>query len=277
MMPYYSQRRTLMLRDDIMRSPKLLEAAIANLKGTPVALLVLRDTSRGNRQVVQLAARHLGVDEREALNWNGDQIFLHRDIRTEILNRVEGEGINRYHGLAFGSNVTARERALANKVVSYASLSARHKKLFQGIHPAPTSFFFTVGPELWNEAGEKRLFVHPESKLWFDLVPGSYRFQTTITMTPSSYVDVPATDATDGVSLVATWIDAHNQRQELARRQISPRDKAEDRGVLAIDWTLALPAEGQLEIAVLAGPAGNAARDWVTLGKIRIDRDPLAK
>lgn len=277
MTPYYSQRRTLMLRDDIMRSPEKLNASIANLKGTPVAMLLLRDTARNNHAVVQKAAEHLGIDPREALRWQGDRIYLHRDIRTEVLNEIEGKGINRFGGIEFAPEYQARDRPLANKVVLYATLAKRHKKLFQNVHPSPASFFSTIGPELWDEAGEKRLFAHPDTKLWFDLAAGSFRFRTTIAMTESSYTGIPSSDATDGVALVATFIAGDGARTELQRRHVNPRDNAGDRGVLSIDWLLAIPEKGQLEIAVLPGPAGSSARDWTTLGKIVIEPDQAAK
>ncbi|MEO6568309.1 MAG: glycosyltransferase family 39 protein [Opitutaceae bacterium] len=277
MMPYFSQRRTLMLRDDVMRSAETLEAAIAKLQGTPVAMVILRDSARGNRQVVRLAARYLGIDERQALTWQGDQIFLHRDARTEVLNEIEGKGLNRYHSLEWAAEASTRDRPLAARVVQYATLAERHKKLFRNFSPAPHSFFSTVGPELWNEAGGQRFFAHPETKFWFTLPAGGHRFRTTIAMTESSYSGVSRTDASDGVVLVATFVEAGGGRHELERRDVNPRDNESDRGVLPIDWHFSLPAAGQLEIAVLSGPAGNSARDWVTLGELSIESDTPAK
>lgn len=273
MLPYYAQRRALMLRDDIIRAPAKLEAAMKAMEDTPVALLMLRDNWRQNRALLESATRHLGIDPRPALVSQDFEFYLHRDLRTEVLTTLEAKGMNRFGDFSLPPEAKFRDRPLANKVVPYATLPERHKKLFRHMHPAPASFFSTVGPELWDEADEQRFFAHPETKLWFSLGGGNYRFRTTIAMTSNSYTGVPSGDATDGVFLIATAIDPGGTRREIRRQHINPRDNPADRGRLSIEWEFSLPGNGQLEVAVTPGPSGNAARDWATLGAINIDRD----
>ncbi|MEO7415412.1 MAG: glycosyltransferase family 39 protein [Opitutaceae bacterium] len=270
MMPYYAQRRMLMLRDDMIRSPAKLDAALRLMKDTPVAMMILRDDWRGNRAIVQKVAPPLGIDPRPALTWAGGEIYLHADIRTEVLNKLEALGMNRFGDFALTPESKIRDRPLANKVVDYSSLPDRHKKLFRTMRPAPQSFFSSVGPELWDEAGEQRYFAHPETKLWFVLNPGTYRLRTTIMMTTSSYSGIPPGEATDGVTLIATAVDSDGGRQEIRRQHVNPRDNPADRGVLQIDWVLPVP-KGRLELAVTPGPSGSSARDWATLGAITLD------
>lgn len=272
MLPYYAQRRALMLRDDIIRSPSKFEASMKEMEETPVAMLILRDNWRRNRTLLQSAARHFGIDERPALLWQDFEIYLNRDIRTEVLTGLEGKGMNRFGDFTLPPEAKFRDRPLANRIIQYANLAERHKKLFRNMHPAPSRFFSTVGPELWDEGSEQRFFAHPETKLWFPLGEGQYRLRTTIMMTASSYTGVPPTDATDGVFLIATIIDSNGARQEVRRQHINPRDNPADRGALTIDWAFSLSGKSQLEVSVTAGPAGNAARDWATLGTINIDR-----
>jgi hypothetical protein len=273
MLPYYSERRALMLRDDVIRAPRNFAAALENMKDTPVAALILRENWKGNRTILRKVSETLGIDERLALIWHdGDaEVYLHRDIRTEVLTRLEGQGMNRYGDFTLPPEAKLRDRPLAGQVLHYARLPERHKKLFHLMHPAPESFFSSVGPELWDDPTGQRFFAHPETKLWFALAAGNYHFRTTIALAPNAYTGVPFGDASDGVSLVATLIDGHGQREELRRQHVNPRDNEADRGSLPIDWAFALPQGGQLEIAVTPGPAGNSARDWATLGAINIE------
>lgn len=272
MMPYYSQRRSLMLRDDIIRSPEKLAAAVEKMKDTPVAALILRENWKGNRSVLNRVGVPLGIDLRPALSWHdGDaEIYLNQDIRTEVLNRLEGQGMNRYGDFALTPEAKFRDRPMAGKELRYASLPIRHQKLFRNMRPVPERFFSSIGPELWDDPAGPRFFAHPETKFWFALAPGHYRFRTNITMTAGAYTGVPWADATDGVFLIATRIDGRGNREELQRQLVNPRDNPADRGVLPIDWPVALPGGGQLEIAVTPGPAGNSARDWATLGPVDI-------
>jgi hypothetical protein len=271
MMPYYSERRALMLRDDIIRSPEKLRAAFVGMKGTPVAMLILRNAWRNDRNILHEAAVHLGIDERPALSWQGDHIYLHRDLRAEVLSKLEKMGMEGFADFTLAPEAKLRDRPLANAVRHYSELAGRHQKLFQNMHPAPESFFSTVGPELWIEPEETRFFAHPETKLWFALAAGSYRLRTSIALTANSYTDIPAADATDGVFLIVTAIDVRGERRELYRQHVNPRDNPADRRVREVDVPILLESAGKLELAVTAGPTGNAARDWASLGKISIE------
>jgi Dolichyl-phosphate-mannose-protein mannosyltransferase len=271
--PFYAERRALMLRDDVVRSPATFDAALEHMQGTPVAMLILRHNSRDDRSLVERFATQFEIDSRPALFWQGDRIYLSRQKRTGALSALKGRGINRFVGVTFAPEPTALDQPLANRRLPYSQLSAGYQRVFSNMHPAPTSFFSSVGPELWSEEGEQRFFAHPKTELWFSLAPGRYRFRTNITMARNSYTGIPRGDATDGVFLIATVVDTQGARHEAGRRHVNPRDHAEDRSVLEIDWPFSIGEGGQLEVEVTAGPAGSSARDWATLGAIKIDSE----
>lgn len=268
--PYYAERRALMLRDDVIRSPSAFDAALDRMKDTPVSMLILRNNSRTDRALLERFAVQFEIDSTPALLWQGDGVYFHRQKRAGALAALRGRGINRFVGLSFAPEPAGQESPLAGKRIPYAHLSPGYQRLFSLMDPAPTRFFSSVGPELWNEEKETRFFAHPKTELWFSLAPGAYRFRTDIAMTQSSYTGIPWGDATDGVLLLATLVDSHGNRREVGRRHINPRDNAEDRNRVNVDWPFSVPDQAELEIEVTAGPAGSSARDWATLGPIKI-------
>jgi hypothetical protein len=273
MIPYYAERRALMLRDEPMRNPEQLDAALSPMKDQHVAVMVTMGQWRGHPVLRAKAAALLGIDPRPTLTWGTTDIYFQRDVRSEILEQLDHRGMDGIGDIAYTSAAKAREHALANREVTYASLGQRHRALFRTMQPAPTRFFSTLGPELWNENGKLLFFAHPDTRLWFSVSAGAHRLLTSIQLQPSAYTGVPRHEASDGVTLVATLIAGDGTRREIQQRTLNPRDNEADRGTIAIDWPFTSETGMELEVAVTAGPAGNAARDWTTLGPISIRRD----
>ena len=77
-------------------------------------------------------------------------------------------------------------------------------------------------------------------------------------------------DVLEGGEVTADAVFPDGRRERLHSRYLFPRVHPEDRGRQPIDWTFDLPAGAELEFGVNPGPAGNGARDWVTLGYLTI-------
>ncbi len=271
--PYYAERRALMIRSDLTHRKEYLEKAFANMKDGQVAALVLMGAERENKALLDLALASFDLDPRPIMTWaHGDKtatVYLDRQLRPN------GRAILNRRGFFEATAVppTGPEPSpFVGRPYAYAQLIPEFKKYFRIMNPKPVRFFSTFGPELWNEdkPGLERYAAHPDTKLWFALTPGAHRIQTDIEILEGSWKDVPIPDASDGVEVTADAVFPDGRRQRLNSRYLYPRIRPEDRGIQPIDWSFDLPAGAELEFCVNPGPNGNGARDWVTLGYITI-------
>ncbi len=271
--PYYAERRALMIRSDLTHRPEYLEKAFAKMQDAQVAALVLMGPERENTALLDLALARFDLDPRPILTWaHGDQtatVYLDRQLRPNARTILNRRG---FHEATAVPATGPEPSPFVGKPYLYAQLLPEFKKYFRVMTPRPIRFFSTFGPELWNDdqPGQERYAAHSDTKLWFALTPGAHRIQTDIEILDASWQGVPIPDASDGVEVTADAVFPDGRRERLHSRYLFPRVRPEDRGRQPIDWAFELPAGAELEFGVNAGPAGNGARDWATLGYITI-------
>jgi hypothetical protein len=272
-LPYYSQRRALLIRASLSSNTEYLRAAFAAMRSEDVGALVLFDYERANTGLLELAVREFNLEAEPTMFWDdrGRQatIYFSRTAAHDAFVRFR-QNENRYHRLTL-ANRPPPPHPLAGREEDYASLPRRHQELFAGVTPRPARFFATFGPAVWGSIPQDWQFsVHPDTRLWFELPPGRHSLHTSISLGPATWENLSPTEATDGVEVVAAAVLPDGRREILHRRLVDPARNPADRGVLPIDWALDLPPGARLEFSVNAGPTGNTLRDWAAIGELRI-------
>jgi hypothetical protein len=273
--PYFSGRRALMIRSGLVNNGDYLRAAFTDLKGEDVGALVLFEDQENNELLIQLAREAFDLGPQPLLRWrNGGRravAYLPRRIQPDAL--VELGRTNGFADLKINPAALPGENPLAGRQTDYASLLKRHQRYFDAMQPRPVRFYSSFRPDLWNagQPGKERFAASPDLKLWFALPPGRHRLHTNIDLAPGAWENVKPADASDGVSLVARAYFADGHTEILRELTINPAANPAERGPQFVDWTLDLPAGAELELAVTAGPSGNGARDWSSLGPVRIE------
>ncbi len=273
-LPYYAQRRALMLRGDLPNQPDYLNPAFALMQDAHVSALVLLGPERQNSKLLSLARQYFDLEVHPVLSWQHLEqnavVYLHRQAAPHA-RKLLGER-QFYEVTPLPSPATADDPLKGNET-EFAALLPAYQKLFRLFEPRPVRFYTTFGPEIWlgDHSTGDRFAAHPETKLWFDLPPGRHRIRTDLTLSAGAWQDVPPADASDGVELIASAAFKDGRRVILQRRHLNPLANPADRNGLAADWTVDLPAGAELLLEVTAGPAGNGARDWSSLGPVRIE------
>lgn len=272
-LPYYSQRRALLIRASLSSNPDYLRAAFAAMRGEDVGALVLFDYERDNTALRDLAIREFGLESEPAMTWNDRgrnvHVYFNRSIVSEVFATFRLNE-NRYYHLTL-ANRTPPPNPLAGKEIDYRALTRRHQVLFAGMTPRPARFFITFGPGGWGSFPKDWHFsVHPDTRLWFELPPGRHVLHTSITLPASAWENLSPADATDGVELIAAAVFPDGRREVLQHRLVNPAAIPADRGVLPVDWAFDLPAAARFEFSVTAGPSGSILRDWASIGNFRI-------
>ena len=274
-LPYFSGRRALMILSGKQNDRDYLRAAFADLKGEDVGALVLFEDQEYNEPLIQLAREAFDLAPQPLLRWHsgGRRAVAYLPRRIQLDAVVELGRTHGFSNLEINPAALPVDNLLANRLMDYAALLQRHQRCFASMHPRPVRFYSTFRPEIWNagQPEKERLAAYPGLQLWFSLPPGRHRLRTDIDLDPNAWENVKPADASDGVSLVARACFPDGRTEILHLLTINPAANPAERGRQFVDWTFDLPAGAELELAVTAGPTGNGARDWSSLGPVRIE------
>lgn len=273
--PYFTGRRALMIRSGKVNDHDYLRAAVADLKGEDVGALVLFEDQENNAPLIQLTREAFELGPQPLLRWrNGGRravAYLPRRIQPDTL--AELGRTNGFADLEINPAALPVENPLTGRTTEYATLLKRHQRYFASMHPRPVRFYSSFRPDIWNagQTGQERFAASPDLKLWFALRPGRHRLRTDLDLVSGAWENVKPADASDGVSLIARAHFPDGRTEILHELTINPAANPAERGPQSVDWTFDLPAGAELELAVTAGPSGNSARDWSSLGPVRIE------
>lgn len=267
--PYYTQRRAMMIRSDIGADPARVEQALAALDGEKIGALVLEGHPAGEQWLIdRVAAR--GIDPRPVFVWRETTVYLSRARRDELVRALLETP---FHEVAIAQGVELPKQELAGQWIRMADVYPWLRGAFIAMEPKPVRFFSRFGPNLDGSSGQPMFGAHPVTKLVFSLPAGRHHLRSALQMPLDAYrLDIPATDATDGVEVGLWAIGTKGERTLLAARYFDPRNRREDRGSMRpLEFTFELKEAGEVELFFGPGPKDKDTRDWIQLGPLRID------
>jgi hypothetical protein len=268
MTPYYAQRRALMLRDDIASDPERVAEALAGLKGESIGALVIAGHPHGEDKVIESLAMH-GLGRQPLYLWGDARVFLPREHERDAVKVLLEQS---YPGVSIAPGVEIPQRNLANQWIKYDDLWPWERRPFEAMRPKPVRFFSQFGPNADGSSGVMMFGGHPVTRLVFSLPAGEHVLRSSLQMSLDAYrLDLPDSDATDGVVVTLSMIDRDGASRTLARRYFDPRHNRADRGERRpLEFAFNLMEAGEVELAFTPGPAGNLTRDWIELGPLKI-------
>lgn len=266
--PFYSQRRALMFRNGTERNEDLARLAFNQLKGESVPVLLLRDKERGNRMLIRLAGEYFGIDSEPVLNWREYTLYLNPVRWGYWVEAISRPG--RYEGMNLSEAARTAGKVVTNAEAAVGRLAPAIQALFAGMSPRPYRYFCRFG--LSNASVNGRLFfnVHPDTRLWFRVPAGRHRITADFFMESGAYENLPASDASDGVSLTVWELKADGTRRELYHRNLDPRDNPADRGTQEMAVTTDIAEGSDILFVSDPGERNNFNRDWTWLGSFTV-------
>jgi hypothetical protein len=267
--PYYTQRRALMIRRDMDKVPGYLERAFGDLRDEQVAALLLTGDQRANTALLALAERLLGIDPRPALDYEETTVYLHRDIiaehATDALRGTDYEGIRWRERL----EPTGSKTALDGREIDTATLQGRDRLLFSRMKPRPHRFFSQFPTGRVPRGKNRILSAHPRTAFWFQAPPAAHTFAFTFGIWENVYADPGR--ATDGVEFRLSEVRPDGTRRQLFSRTLDPLHQLADRGELQACVPLPSGCSGELLLETLPGPNDSYSFDWAFLGSVSVD------
>ncbi|HEX2860375.1 MAG TPA: hypothetical protein VHN79_01995 [Lacunisphaera sp.] len=265
--PYYSQRRALMIRRDLETTWEVIEPAFAALRGEPVAALILYGKQRENQALLDRAVRQFQLDPRPAFKWQEADVFLRRPSWSRDLDLLVGTP-----GIVLSAEYNPEAAVKQGREVDMTGWRPRHMTDFSMMSRWPWKYYSSYGLNRAQYKGRDYVSIHPDTRFWFKVPAGAHRLSVAIDFVADAYSEALVwPERSDGVEIVVTTQTAGAPGRVVGRRLVDPRANPGDRDRLVVDFDFVAEAAADLEFAVLPGPAGSYTRDWVLLETLTLE------
>ncbi|MEO6874516.1 MAG: glycosyltransferase family 39 protein [Opitutaceae bacterium] len=267
--PFYSERRTLMIRFEVQRDMGFIEKVFTAQKNQPVTALLVQGQQRFNQPLIDLALRHFHLDPRPVLQANEQRLYLTPERRVQVMAHYDD--FPPLVGYALAPESALDPARFNEREILWTALPRRQRQYFNSWSVPPRKIFSKYGIAEVNYEGRTRLLASPDTKLWFKVGPGSHEVVAECALSPAAYADeVPAGDRTDGVEFVVSEERPDGTTRMLATLFLNPARVQADRGVHVLKFSGQLAPGADLRIETRPGPNGSYARDWALLGPVSV-------
>ncbi|WP_415908495.1 ArnT family glycosyltransferase [Oleiharenicola sp. Vm1] len=271
MVPYFAQRRALMLRREVVQRADEGRVAIDALADETIgAVVVPRGDPTAQWIVDYLVPR--GIDPHPVFYWHGFAVYFPRSrldwVMAELGKRLAVE-VQLAEGRAWPVDDAGRAVNIADHWFKLAELPDSMRHLFDGMSPPPVRFYAQFGATLERAGGRLDLGAHPVTRLVFALPAGRHTLHTQVFFSPDAYSAAIAPEQrTDGVQLVLRMAEGE---RTFFDRVIDPNRRPSDRNRLTLHIPFELTEPGEVELFVGPGPRGIFARDWFWIGRLAFE------
>lgn len=219
--PYYAQRKALMIRTGLEDDSVYLNRAFDDLAGEKVSALVLVGNQRNNQALVDQASFRFGLDSSPTFSHATADVYFDRS------NAELDESLKT--GLHY-TGVTFRNQAVAGKPPNGPfKISANlAQTAFPTVSPAPFQAYFAYGLAHEQIDWDVALFAHPDSDLWVKPPADATKIEWDYGIVARAY---ERTDGqTDGVEFTITGESPTGSPRLVYRRLLDPANRPADQG-----------------------------------------------
>lgn len=252
-LPYYFQRRALMVPGERENETDMLEQVLARLPPRRIAAMVVHgETLRARPDFIQERAARFGLSPEAVARDKDDVLYLPADQISRKPTVVAA--VNPSVDDSFSTDLKAD------------NLSGVALALF---HPAPRAVRSRYGVSTTELEGRPILNAHAPSELVFRPAAGARHLRAVAGLPDAAFA--PNRDATtDGITIEILAVAPGGARQVLYRRRLDPARQAGDRGPQTIELDLPTGFTGELTLRLGSGPAGNPTNDWSYWASVEI-------
>jgi hypothetical protein len=263
-LPYYSDRRGLMVPGGYEQNRAALEKSLALIGPRRVGALVVTGNHRAHPHAIIPLTRLMGLMPRPIAEGDGAQVYLPRDRLAELTRRLAG-----LDGAAFQVSWDYdpdKDLLNAEKEMDLSREPGPGK--FTMASPAPSRMTGIFPLTITEEGGAPVISTHAPNSLYFQPPAGARHLRAVGGMLSGAYTGA---QTTDGV-VIELWeaLPDGNQLRHF-QRLLFPRDHPEDRAEFTIEVNLDRPFAGPVYLRVDPGPAGSINYDWVYWRSVKID------
>lgn len=260
LLPYYAQRRTVMVPGGREYEFKVLEDVLARLPPRRIqAMVVHRELFDASPAYIQERAARFGLFPAPfATSADGD-LYLTPESFSRAARTLGGRN---FPTVTLNTSQAAdrdedslKDNPLAGMDITIAS-------------PKPVRARSQFGVGMSSQDDRPILLANAPSEIWLEPPPGANRITAEFGLVPSAYDG--GNPVTDGVGVTIYEIRPEGLRRTLYTRQLDPAHNLSDRGLQRIELPGAGPFGGRLLFKVDPGPKGSVVKDWFFWSQIEV-------
>lgn len=257
MIPYYAQRKALMIRRTYENDLPLIERCLVNLRDETVGVVVLMDDQIENHDLMGLLETKLGISRHHYFVEANARLF---PTESRLKSLLPDDVLNSQNSSPLNPAYYSVSHRFADKTLSSSVLTETTSAVFQSVHPTPNQFYFQFGPGLVELETKEVLNAHALTRMWFDLPAGAHTLKMSGGMMEGAWNRDEY--ITDGVSLSLRRDDSGEASNGIFYHYLNPREIPEHRGEQSWSTTFSLDAPARVLLEVGPGPDGNGSTDW---------------
>jgi hypothetical protein len=261
MIPYYAQRKALMIRNGLQYDEPYLGRAFADLHDEDVSALVMVAGERKDTGLIQRAVGLFDLDGAPTFSSPFADVYLNRLYRDNAV-----EVFTRHHSFD-QVTTTARPAQVQNPdsppiVLTPASAAS----MFPMVSPRPVRVRFAYGYSCFPADGVTALSCHPDSDLWVPAPAGATGIRWEFGILSTAYERTGS--VTNGVEFNIEGVAPDGKRRRIFRRLLDPAAVPGDRGL----QRLVIPYQGPRgeTLVFFTRPNGGYAFDWAYSVRIEV-------
>lgn len=259
LLPYYAERRAIMVPDGRHAEFSVLEDVVRQLPPRRIAgLVVATDPLRAATEFVRNRTDRFLLGAAPIASSAEGDFYLADDFLATARQQLAGKSIP---GVAL--NLGGDSRSFPANLPVDAALLA-----FGSFAPAPRAGLTLYGMSAGELDGQPVLHAHAPSELEFVPPAGARSIRAVFGLPDAAWNGGPA--VTDGIGLEVFERLPNGQHRMLYRRTLDPAKSAGDRGPQTLQLDAAGPFTGVLVFRLTAGAIGNTTNDWAYWGRIEI-------
>jgi hypothetical protein len=259
--PYYAQRKALMIRSGLQYDYPYLDRAFSDLDDENVSALVLINDERKDRALIQRAVNHFNLDPSPTFSCPFADIYVNLFYRDNVITALTKS--NNFNQVT----LNAKPGEPAEGVNPFRSLTPGiAAPMFPMVSPLPMRFRFRFGYSCYQVDGATVLSIHPDSDLWVPAPPGATRIHWEYGILAGAYERTNG--VTDGVEFIVEGEAPDGSRRLIFHRLLDPAKMAGDRGMQRLDLTYrGRPGE---TLVFQTRPNGGYSFDWAYMRRIEV-------
>lgn len=257
--PYFSERRALMVPNGREDDVTALDAILSELAPYHVAAMVVNNpVLQRSSEFIRERTERFGLSASSFASSEEGDLYLSEEIMLPAARSLEGRN---FEGLSFNVGTETQEGPeLQDSPVDKLALP------FLQPHPVRARSMYGFDPG--EIEGRATLNAHPWSELQFEPPLDARTILAEVGLNPLAYSPNEAS-VTDGVTVEIIEVRPNGVRRVLLRRTLDPVAREEDRGFQRLQLD-AGPFEGILRFRITPGPAGRFNNDWAYWSRIEI-------
>lgn len=260
LLPYYFQRRALMVPGERENETEVLEQVLAKLPPRQIAAMVIHgDKLRNRTDFIRERASRFGLSAIPASSDKENDLYLPAAATGAAQARPSSQpsatpALPAAPDSTFPTNLKTELLVVTDPTLFF---------------PAPAVIRSQYGVSLAELNGRPILNAHAPSELVFRPLVAVRHLKAIAGLPDGAYAPgLPA--ITDGISVEIVAVGTDGVRRQLYHRQLDPVHNAGDRGPQVIELSLPQPFTGEIICRLGNGPAGNPTNDWAYWAGIEI-------